>query len=167
MKLLDGSWDKLARGALSIAQECVRLVLRRPVLGILAVPVEASGRIVLMRRRDTGTWCLPGGTVEWGERLVDAIGREVREETGRDLIAIRRIVGIYSDPARDPRMHAVSILVEATVEDAASDGALAAINPLEVIEVRSFPATELPSELAFDTRRMVEDFLRGEPALLE
>src|SRR5438477_12137136 len=93
-------------GALAVAKEAAGVVLRHPVFGVIAVALDGDGRVVMMRRRDTGTFCLPGGTVEWGETIESALRRELREETGWELQAIDRVVGVYSDPARDPRMHA-------------------------------------------------------------
>jgi ADP-ribose pyrophosphatase YjhB (NUDIX family) len=150
-------------GTWTLGREVLRLLLRRPVLGIVAVALDEADRLVLMRRRDTGTWCLPGGMCEWGEDLRAALGRELREEVGCELVEVRRVVGIYSDPARDPRMHAVAVVVEARVRPARG---AEPPNPLEVLEVRSFLPSELPAELAHDTRRLVDDYLAGAPAVL-
>ena len=148
----------LFRGALSIAYEVGRLVLRRPVFGVMVVAIDREGRLVLMRRADTGTWGLPGGMAEWGERVAETAARELREETGYRLLAHGRLVGVYSDPARDPRMHSICVAVDATVEP---DRA-ARLNPLETVEVRAFPLDALPAELAFDARRIVDDYRRGQ-----
>lgn len=74
--------------------------------------VEREGKILLIRRgREPfrGRYALPGGFVEYGERLEDAVLRELREETGLvgrvvDLLCVR------SDPERDPRGHVVSVV---------------------------------------------------------
>jgi 8-oxo-dGTP diphosphatase len=162
----DGTFVARAlRGLSEIAHEIGRLVLRRPVLGILAVPIDPDGRIVMMRRRDTGTWCLPGGMVEWGETLEEAIRRELREETGVELERIERIIGTYSEPDRDPRMHAICVLVEAKV-GAVRDGAVHGLNPLEVAGVQAFALDEIPTNLAYDTRRQLDDHRAGRPATL-
>jgi len=59
----------------------------RPVVGVGALILDA-GRVLLVERGNTplaGYWSLPGGAVETGERLEDAIIREVREETGLEI----------------------------------------------------------------------------------
>jgi len=69
---------------------------RHPVPAVAAVIVE-RGRILLIRRGShpaLGTWALPGGKVEFGETLVDAVRREVREETGLE-IEVERVAGVF------------------------------------------------------------------------
>lgn len=55
-----------------------------------------------------GSWALPGGFVELGETVESAVVREAKEETGLELEIIE-LVGVYSDPERDPRGHTVTV----------------------------------------------------------
>jgi 8-oxo-dGTP diphosphatase len=58
---------------------------RRPMVGVGAIVVDEQRRLLVVRRRDppaAGRWTVPGGRLEVGERIRDAIAREVREETG-------------------------------------------------------------------------------------
>ncbi|MGI8650210.1 MAG: NUDIX domain-containing protein, partial [Rubrobacter sp.] len=74
------------------------------------IVLPQSGGVVLIRRRNEpfeGQWCLPGGFVEVGESVEAAAVREMREETGLD-VKLERLVGVYSDPERDPRGHSVT-----------------------------------------------------------
>jgi ADP-ribose pyrophosphatase YjhB (NUDIX family) len=64
---------------------------------VSAVIFDRQRRLLLQQRSDGGQWGLPGGSVEIGESLRDAVVREVREETGLDVTP-RRLVGVYSDP---------------------------------------------------------------------
>jgi ADP-ribose pyrophosphatase YjhB (NUDIX family) len=64
---------------------------------VSAVIFDRRRRLLLQQRSDGGQWGLPGGSVEIGESVTDAIAREVREETGLTVVP-RRLVGIYSDP---------------------------------------------------------------------
>lgn len=73
--------------------------------------VLVDGKLVAVRRRNApfpGMPALPGGFVELGETTVEAVVREVREETGLET-RVTRLVGVFSDPNRDPRGHTVSI----------------------------------------------------------
>jgi ADP-ribose pyrophosphatase YjhB (NUDIX family) len=65
---------------------------------VSAVILDRQGRLLLQQRSDGGQWGLPGGSVEIGESLRDAVIREVREETGLAVVP-RRVVGLYSSPA--------------------------------------------------------------------
>jgi 8-oxo-dGTP diphosphatase len=114
------------------------------------IPYE--GKIVLIKRGHDpfkGCYALPGGIVEYGEKVEDAVLREVKEETGLDG-KIYKLVGVYSDPARDPRGHFVSICyVVVPVGGELKAGS-------DAKEVELFPLDSLP-ELAFDHGKMIKD----------
>jgi len=152
-------FDVLPRGVLPILREIGRVVLRRPVAGILAIARRADGQVLLIRRSDTGTWAPPGGTLEWDEPARVTLARELQEEAGATLIAAGRLLGVYTAPQRDARMHAVTIVVEAQVESHLSGPA----NLLEVTDARFFAAHELPAPLAYTYGEMLERAL-GEPS---
>src|SRR5256885_13269739 len=73
--------------------------------------VLVDGKLVAIRRGNDpfrGMPALPGGFVELGETTVQAVVREVREETGLET-QVLRLVGVFSDPRRDPRGPTVPI----------------------------------------------------------
>ncbi|MDI9645338.1 MAG: NUDIX hydrolase [Archaeoglobales archaeon] len=121
------------------------------------IPYE--GKIVLIRRLNDpykGYYALPGGIVEYGERVEDAVLREVEEETGLKG-EIYKLVGVYSDPKRDPRGHFVSICFVVLPRG----GELKAGSDAK--EVALFNLDSLP-KLAFDHEKMLKDaevILRG------
>jgi ADP-ribose pyrophosphatase YjhB (NUDIX family) len=140
-----------------LVQAALGIIFRHPITGTSIVPVLPDGRIVLIQRRDNGRWSLPGGIVDWGEDIPTSVKRELTEETGLDLISIKRLVGVYSDPARDPRFHSICVLVEAAV-----DGTMLAQDKLEVMDVQAFKPGEIPQgELSHDHDRQLADYLRG------
>ena len=144
----------------SIVREAVRHLLRRPVVGVCAVARSADGRILLVRRADTGGWCLPGGTLEWGETLRESLARELAEETGARLLRLGRVTGIYSRPDRDPRFHAVTICVLADVAEPIQGPK----NTLEIREAKLFLARDIPYPLSMEMSGPLEDALRDEAA---
>ena len=154
---------RLPKGALGILKEIARHLLKRPVVGICAVAQDEAGRVLLIRRGDTGEWALPGGTLEWGEELRPAIEREIHEETGARVETIGRLSGVYSRPDRDPRFHAVTVCVLATIRGPI-DGPK---NTLEVREVKLFAASDLPPNLCMGMDDMLRDALANKPPVLE
>jgi ADP-ribose pyrophosphatase YjhB (NUDIX family) len=69
------------------------------VPGASAVIVNDKGKILLQQRKDNSLWALPGGKLEIGESITEAIIREVKEETGLDVVT-EYIIGIYTSPRR-------------------------------------------------------------------
>lgn len=69
----------------------------RIVPGGSALVIDADGRILLQRRADSGDWAMPGGAMDIGETLPQAVVRETREETGLD-VEITGLVGLFTDP---------------------------------------------------------------------
>lgn len=140
-----------------VVKEAARHLLRRPVIGIAAAARTESGKWLLIRRGDSGGWALPGGTLEWGENLRVAIERELKEETGAEVLALGGLLGVYSRPDRDPRFHAVTVLVEATVTEPLS----APLNGVEILEVRAFDEQDLPKDLSHGMQDMLDDARSG------
>jgi 8-oxo-dGTP diphosphatase len=154
---------RIPAGAFVLVKEVARHLLRRPVVGIAAAARTADGRWLLIRRADVGEWALPGGTLEWGETLRTSIVRELAEEAGVDRCEVGRLVGVYSDPSRDPRMHGVTIVVECAIEPPVREPE----NPLEILEARLFAPADLPASLAMGMRDMLDAALRGGEPVLE
>jgi 8-oxo-dGTP diphosphatase len=127
-----------------------------PALAVDCVVFDGQGRLLLVRRgREPfkGRYALPGGFVDAGERVEAAALRELREETGV-VGKIERLVGVYSDPGRDPRGPVVSIaFMVAPATELASGG--------DDAEDAVFVADWEPTELAFDHARIVADALRA------
>ena len=139
------------------AQTVLGIIFRHPVIGTSVIPILPDGRIVLIRRRDNGKWGLPGGMVDWGQDIPTTVRRELAEETGLELLQIRRLVGVYSAPDRDPRIHSICILVEADVR-----GTMQIQDVLEIIAVQAFDRSAIPrGNLCHDHDRQLQDYFDG------
>lgn len=113
--------------------------------------IELGDSIVLIKRKNPPHgWALPGGFVDYGESLEAAAIREAQEETGLAIQNLR-LLGCYSDPARDKRMHTITtvFIAQATgVPQAADDAA----------ELALFSPDSLPSPLCFDHAGILADY---------
>jgi ADP-ribose pyrophosphatase YjhB (NUDIX family) len=140
-----------------IGQTVLGIIFRHPITGTSIIPILPDGRIVLIRRRDNGLWGLPGGMVDWGQDIPTTVHRELMEETGLEVIKIKRLVGVYSSPDRDPRIHSICVAVEAEVQ-----GNMAIQDELEVMEIQAFPPHALPLDpMSHDHARQLRDYLNG------
>lgn len=144
---------RIPQGVWTVAKEVLRHLLRRPVVGIAAAAYTADGRWVLIRRGDTGQWALPGGTLEWGETLSSALSRELGEEAGVDPLEAGSLEGVYSEPNRDFRFHAVTVVVKVKV----SEPTRPPQNPVEITEVGLFRDDELPELFSHAMRDMLDN----------
>ena len=128
--------------------------MRTPLLAVDAVIFIGKG-IVLIKRKNPpfqGYYALPGGFVKVGETIEDAVRREAKEETGLD-IEILGIVGIYSNPRRDPRGHVVSVSYLA-------EGRGELIHGSDARSAEVFLALEELPQLAFDHGNIIRDALK-------
>lgn len=126
-------------------------MMRSPALAVDVV-IKIRGGVVLVKRRNEpyrGMWALPGGFVEYGEKVEFAAVREAREETGIK-VKIQKLLGVYSDPGRDPRGHVVSVCFLARMVG----GRLkAASDAKEAMIFKRIPWREL----AFDHAKILKD----------
>ena len=84
---------------------------RTPALTVDCVAIDGDGRLLLIRRKNPpyeGKYALPGGFVDVGETVEDACRRELMEETAIKAGRLE-LIGVYSDPLRDPRGHTCSV----------------------------------------------------------
>lgn len=127
-------------------------VPKTPHLAVDCALFDENHRALLITRKNPpyqGRLALPGGFVDVGEKVEDACRRELMEETGivaQDL----NILGVYSDPARDPRGHICSIVY------AGSSPALEPRGGDDAVGV-AWVANWREHELAFDHRKILED----------
>lgn len=127
---------------------------RNPLPTVDIIIEHEEGGIVLIERRNYPYgWALPGGFQEYGETAEDCAVREANEETSLE-VTLKRQFHTYSDPSRDPRGHTVT-----TVFIASGRGVPQAADDAKGIGV--FTRDNLPLEIAFDHRQILEDYFSG------
>lgn len=123
----------------------------RNPLPTVDIIIEINDGILLIERKNPPSgWALPGGFVDYGESLEDAAIREAREETSLEIIDLK-LLGCYSDPNRDSRMHTISTVYVATGlgNPCAADDAM---------NLAFFKLGSFPEKLCFDHDRILSDY---------
>jgi ADP-ribose pyrophosphatase YjhB (NUDIX family) len=120
-------------------------------IGVYAVIFEQE-RVLLAHRRDIDWWNLPGGGMELDETVEEAMRREVREETGLDVM-VERLIGVYSKPQKQE--------VVLTFRCSVVGGTLSATE--ESRECCFFSPDALPQNTLPKHRQRVEDALLNLP----
>jgi len=115
---------------------------------------EGEGVLLIERHNPPHGWALPGGFIDYGESAEQAAVREAQEETGL-AVRLTGLLGVYSDPERDPRFHTLSVVFTAT---SSQDDAPCAGDDAK--NVLFFPLDALPSNMAFDHREILADFAK-------
>jgi ADP-ribose pyrophosphatase YjhB (NUDIX family) len=123
-------------------------------IAVSAVILE-QGNVLLAHRRDIDWWNLPGGGMELGETVDEALCREVLEETGLE-VAIERLVGVYSKPQK----HEVVLTFSCHV----TGGTLRETE--ETRECRYFAPDNLPSNTLPKHRQRLEDALLNQASAI-
>jgi len=113
---------------------------------------EGDGVVIIERLNSPQGWALPGGFVDYGETCEVAAVREMKEETGLD-VTLTGLLGVYSDPDRDPRSHTISMVYTAVARDIRQLKAGDDAGKAEVFALGKWP------EMAFDHDSILKDFV--------
>ena len=123
---------------------------RNPFLTVDVIIETGKGIVLIERKNPPFGWAIPGGFVDYGETIEDAVRREAKEETDLDIENLRQF-HTYSDPSRDPRHHTVTVMFVATssgTPKAGDDAGKAGI----------FTRENLPEDIAFDHGQILDDY---------
>lgn len=123
---------------------------RNPIPTVDVIIEHHAGIVLIERRNPPYGWALPGGFVEYGETLEQAAAREAQEETSLTISDLK-LLGCYSDPSRDPRMHTIT-----TVFIAHGSGTPRAAD--DAAHLQLFPINNLPRNLCFDHDKILQDY---------
>lgn len=125
-------------------------------LTVDAITKYKGGIVLIERKKFPLGWALPGGHVEEGETVEQAVIRELREETDLEVKTLKQF-HVYSDPKRDPRDHVVSVVFVCKAYGtlkAGDDAKNSVIIKLEELE-------DWKEKLAFDHYNILKDYKQG------
>jgi ADP-ribose pyrophosphatase YjhB (NUDIX family) len=147
------SFTVFNKGVLGYLEYVTTKLSGGPYVTVDAIIELAEGIVIIKRSNPPFGWALPGGFVDYGESLEDAVKREAKEETNLDLTEIKQF-HTYSNPQRDPRFHTVGtvFVVKAKGRPKAGDDAAG----LKVATRQEI----LMMQFAFDHKKILEDYFK-------
>ncbi len=127
-------------------------------LGVRGMVIDGQGRVFLVKHSYVRGWHLPGGGVEPGETLREALARELREEGNIELTKAPEMYGMYFNPNDSPRDHVALFVVENFRQPKPPQP------DREIIEHGFFKPDALPADATPATRARVAEVLQGKPS---
>ena len=135
------------------------LVVRGMTLGVRAVVLDAENRVFLVRHSYVSGWYLPGGGVDHGETMEQAMRRELKEEGDIDLTSDAVLHGIFLNSHVSRRDHVAVYVVRQFRQERLPEP------NREIVECRFFPITALPEGTTPGTRLRIAEVLDGRPLI--
>jgi 8-oxo-dGTP pyrophosphatase MutT (NUDIX family) len=131
---------------------------RAMTLGVRALVIDANGRIFLVKHSYISGWYLPGGGVEAGETLLQALARELREEGNIEMTEAPRLHGMFFNDRVSRRDHVALFVVRGFRQSAAP------VPDREIVAHGFFDVDALPNDTTASTRARIIEVLGGAPA---
>ena len=146
----------ISRLLLKLAQPWFRL-RRGMTLGVRAAILDPKQGVLLVRHSYAPGWLFPGGGVERGETIHQALEREVREEAGVAITGRPHFHGLLSNDEKFPGDHIAFFVIRDFRKEAEK-------STMEILEARFFPVDQLPEGTTGGTRRRIDEILNGREA---
>jgi ADP-ribose pyrophosphatase YjhB (NUDIX family) len=126
-------------------------------LGVRGLVIDAQDRVFLVKHTYIAGWHLPGGGVEPGETVLEALARELKEEGNIELVDTPVQFGIYFQPAVSQRDHVVLFVVRCFSQPAPP------VPDREIMAHGFFPCAALPDDTSKATRARIAEVMTGTP----
>jgi 8-oxo-dGTP pyrophosphatase MutT (NUDIX family) len=130
---------------------------RAMTLGVRGLVLDGAGRVFLVRHSYTEGWHLPGGGVEVGETMLEALVRELREEGHIELTTPPVLHGVFFHPVYSRRDHVALYVVRGFRQTATP------VPNREIVDTGFFPPDALPAGTTAGTRARITEVLQGRP----
>jgi len=146
------AFDAFNKGVLGYLEYVTTKLSAGPFVTVDAIIELAEGVVIIKRSNPPFGWAPPGGFVDYGESLEEAVKREAKEEANLDLAEIKQF-HTYSDPRRDPRFHTIGTVFIAKAKGKPKAGDDAA--GLKVVKREELEKLDF----AFDHKKIIRDYL--------
>lgn len=146
------AYEVFQKGVISYLEYITTKLQNGPFVTVDAIIEINNGIVVIQRSNPPFGWALPGGFVDYGESLEEAVTREAKEETGLDLLDLKQF-HTYSAPDRDPRFHTIGtvFIAQAKGKPKAGDDAAG----LKIVKLNEIAKLDF----AFDHKKIIQDYL--------
>lgn len=124
-------------------------------LGVRGLVLDKDGRVFLVKHSYVAGWHLPGGGVEPGETLIEALAREMREEGNIEFTKTPELYGMYYNPRDSRRDHVALFVIDHFRQPAPP------VPNREIVQHGFFPANGLPKDATPATRARVAEVVNG------
>lgn len=126
-------------------------------MGVRGVVIDPAGRVFLIKHSYVAGWHLPGGGVETGETVLEALARELMEEGGIALQGAPALHGVFFNARVSRRDHVAVFVVRAFTHEGGPR------HPREIIDHGFFAPDNLPTDTTRGTRARLDEVLKGVP----
>lgn len=148
----DKAFQIFQKNVISYLEYISKKISAGPFLTVDGIIEYRQGIVMIERSNPPCGWALPGGFVDYGESVEEAVAREIKEETSLDFINFKQFK-VYSKRDRDPRFHTVSVVFIGEGKGnlrAGSDAKGAGV----------FKLDSLPEKIAFDHRKIIQEYIQ-------
>lgn len=148
------AFDVFNKGVIGYLEYVIHKLGNGPYVTVDAIIEINKGVVIIERSNPPFGWALPGGFVDYGESLEEAVTREVKEETGLDVTGLKQF-HTYSEASRDPRFHTIGtvFIAQAKGKPKAGDDA-AGLKVVSLNEIEKI-------DFAFDHKKIIADYIKS------